>query len=195
MRGKRSLSWWIIFLKSSPKGENVHIWRQNAFWGPQPPPEVPCNRKSKHFPLKTLFDGFPFSFAFRLERRHFSTPDTGLRAGRRRKRKPPGALPAGEPREGPARSQLPETQQLWSCAKVWPGQGAAALPRTAQSPWPVRCSRRPLQPSRISRQVVSKSPVYQGSATSPGRSVKSSRRWIFSAKSPPQMRFMFRRLA
>ena len=125
MREKRSLSWWIIFLESSPKGENVHIWRQNAFWGPQPPPEVPCNRKSKHFPLKTLFDGFPFSFAFRLERRHFSTPGTGLRAGRRRKRKPPGALPAGEPREGPARSQLPETQQLWSCAKVWPGQGAA----------------------------------------------------------------------
>ena len=107
MREKRSLSWWILFLKLSPKGENVHIWRQNAFWGPQPPPEVPCNRKSKHFPLKTLFDGFPFSFAFRLERRHFSTPDTGLRAGRRRKRKPPGALPAGEPREGAADGHAP----------------------------------------------------------------------------------------
>ena len=56
------------------------------------------------------------------------------------------------------------------------------------------CSRA-LQPSYTSRQVASKSPVYQGSATSPGRVVYSSRAWIFPAGSPPQIRVMLRRLA
>ena len=51
------------------------------------------------------------------------------------------------------------------------------------------------QPSSISRHAVSKSPVYQGSATSPGWVVPSSIRCIFLSGSPPQMRRMFRRLA
>ena len=51
------------------------------------------------------------------------------------------------------------------------------------------------QPPSTSRQVVSKSPVYHGSATLPGRLVKSSRRWIFPSGSPPQMRRMFHRFS
>ena len=53
----------------------------------------------------------------------------------------------------------------------------------------------PWHPASTSCQVASKSPVYHGSATSPGWSVCSIRRDILSAKSPPQMRYILRRLA
>ena len=64
--------------------------------------------------------------------------------------------------------------------------GVFAFVSSRNMPWP---------PTSTSRQVASKSSVYYGSVTSPGRSVKSIRRCILSAKSPPQIRYISRRLA
>ena len=61
---------------------------------------------------------------------------------------------------------------------------------------PPHSVRSPRQPASTSLHVASKSPVYQGSATSwPGRPEYSSRRCSLPSGSPPQMRYILRRLA
>jgi glycosidase len=60
------------------------------------------------------------------------------------------------------------------------------------SPYP-RNSRSPAQPSETSFQVSSKSPVYQGSDTSPGRSVYSINRWTLPSGSLPTNFLIFRK--
>ena len=58
------------------------------------------------------------------------------------------------------------------------------------------CSRKyaknPSHPSNTSRYVSSKSPVYHGSAISPGRSVKSNKRDTFCSGSFPKIRIILR---
>ena len=85
---------------------------------------------------------------------------------------------------------------LYYISRVRQHQGKSGIKKLYQ----MRCCvcrwfRRPRQPSSTSRQVASKSPVYQGSATSPGRQVKSISRCSLPEGSPPQIRCIFRRLA
>ena len=93
--------------------------------------------------------------------------------------------------DGNGEAHLEVFRRKIEAARMPLGAMRAVVRRRAQSSF----SSSAWQPSNTSRQVASKLPVYQGSATSFGRSVQSSRRLTLPSESCLRMRMRLRRFS